>query len=61
MRALAAEGIFLSGIRKFRGWKNVPQRQKPDRAVPFCGTAEAVPFQDAILRLLHAGFKAEHE
>ena len=50
MRALAPEGIFLSRIREFRGWKKRISAAKAGHNSAVCGTAEAVPFlQDVVL------------
>jgi hypothetical protein len=50
LRALAPEGIFLSRIREFRGWKKRTSAAKAGYGGVIYGTAEAVPFlQDRVL------------
>jgi hypothetical protein len=50
MRALAPEGIFLSCIRKLRGWKKRTSVAKAGYGGVIYGTAEAVPYlQDRVL------------
>jgi hypothetical protein len=50
MRALAPEGIFLSRVREFRGWKKRTSAAKAGCSGVIYGTVEAVPFlQDRVL------------